>query len=105
MANPHDEHDLEAELHKFYLEGGKLNPPYWARRFYQLFTRGCVRYVGGIEAVRRMMATGGQSHGMEVVKGHNRLDLAVENLVNHPDWKHLFNDADRTLAQRNLSQK
>jgi hypothetical protein len=105
MAIPHDERDLEAELHRFYLEGGKLNPPYWARRFYQLFTRGCVRYVGGVEAVRRMMATGGQSSGIEVVKKHGRLDLAVETLVLDSEWTHLFNDSDRWMAKRNLPQK
>jgi len=105
MAIPHDQSDLEAELLRIYEEGGRLDPPYWARRFYQLFMPHCVRYVGGVEAVRRMMASGGLSYGLQLVKSRNRLDLSVENLVLDNDWTHLFNDADRTLARSNLFQR
>ena len=102
MAIPHNQSDLEAELLRIYDEGGRLSPPYWARRFYQLFMPHCARYVGGVEAVRRMVATGGQSYGIEVVKKHGRLDLAVETLVLDSEWTHLFKDYDRAKARENL---
>jgi hypothetical protein len=47
MANL-DEQDLEAELLRIYEEGGKFG--YWAKRFYQMFTPHCERYVGGVAA-------------------------------------------------------
>jgi hypothetical protein len=102
MANAHDERGLEAELHRIYLEGGKLNPPYWARRFYQMFTPHCKRYVGGVVAVRNALSKGGQSSGIQTVKQHGRLDLAVETLVLNSEWTHLFNDYDRAQAKQNL---
>jgi hypothetical protein len=101
MAMPHDEHDLELELHRLYVECGKLG--YWAKRWYQLFMPHCARYVGGIETVRRTLATGGQSFGIEIVRNLGRLDLTVEHIVLDSDWTHLFTDRERNQARRNLA--
>ncbi len=105
MSNPHDEKDLEAKLLSMYKAGGSLNPPYWARYFYQLFTPGCQRYIGGIKAVCRVMCAGGDSYGMQVVKQHGRLDLAVETVVLDPEWTHLFENSDRAMARHNLRRR
>jgi hypothetical protein len=101
MPNLPDERDLEAELHRLYLECGKLG--YWARRWYQLFTPGCKNYVGGIRTVRKTLDTGGRSFGMSKVREMNRLDLTVEALVLDSKWKHFFDDSDRAKARRNLA--
>jgi hypothetical protein len=102
MATPCNEADLESELLRIYEEGGRLNPPYWARRFYQLFTPSCQRYVGGVNAVRKMLDAGGQSSGLRTVIEQGRSDLAVETLVLSEKWSHLFKPWDRKKAQENL---
>jgi hypothetical protein len=102
MANPRNETDLESKLREIYEEGGKLNPPYWARRFYQLFTPECQRYVGGVNAVRKMLEAGGLSSGLRTVIEPDRSDLSVETLVLSDEWGHLFKPWDRKQAQENL---
>jgi hypothetical protein len=102
MAIPRNETDLESELRRIYEEGGKLKPPYWAKRFYQWFTPGCDRYVGGVNAVRKVLEAGGQSSGLKTVIEQGRPGLAVETLVLSEEWGHLFKPWDRKQAQENL---
>ena len=101
MANPLNERDLEAELHRLYIECGRLG--YWARRWYQLFTPTCKNYIGGIRTVRKTLDTGGHSFGISKVREMKRLDLTVEALVLDPKWAHLFDENDRAKAHRNLA--
>jgi hypothetical protein len=100
MTTPRDERDLESELLRIYEEGGKLG--YWAKRFYQMFTPGCQRYVGGVAAVRKVLEAGGATSGLTAVVHLGRQDLAVEELVLGERWGHLFKPWDCKQAQENL---
>jgi len=97
MAN---EEEFEAALRDLYFEWGRLG--YWARRFYQKFSRHCKRYVGGIQAVRSVLPF--QTAGFIFLKEHGRLDLSVETLLLKPEWKGLFSDDDRAAARQKLSK-
>jgi hypothetical protein len=101
MPDLRNEHDLELELLRIYHECGRLG--YWARRWYQMFMPHCARYVGGIETVRKTLATGGQSLGISTVRRLGRLDLTVEHIVLDSGWTHLFTDQERTRARKNLA--
>jgi hypothetical protein len=102
MADPRDESDLERELQRLYEEGGRLNPPYWARRFRQMFTPGCARYIGGVAAVRKVLDAGSDTSGLMTVLKAGREDLSVENVILSHDWEHLFKAWDHEKARQNL---
>ena len=94
------EEELEAALQSLYYKWGGLG--YWARRFYQKFSRHCKRYVGGVQAVRSVLPF--QTPGFIFLKEHGRLDLSVEALLLTPEWKGLFTDEDRAIAREKLSR-
>src|ERR1019366_3400609 len=94
------EEELEAALQGLYYKWGGLG--YWARRFYQKFSRHCKRYVGGVQAVRSVLPF--QTPGFIFLKEHGRLDLSVEALLLTPEWKGLFTDEDRAIAREKLSR-
>ena len=102
MANPHDQRDLEDELQRLYEECGRLNPPYWAKRFYQMFTQSCARYIGGVAAVRKLLDADSETSGLIRVLEAGRENLSVEYLVLLPEWRHLFKPWDHEKARQNL---
>lgn len=76
---------------------------YWAKRFYQTFSRHCKRYKGGVAAVRSVLAKR-QTAGLMFLRRAGRLDLSVERLVLHSTYRHLFGDVDRELARAKLDK-
>ena len=100
MAKLHNEAALEEALESLYQEWGRLG--FWAKRFHQKFSPGRKNYLGGVAAVRGVLSS--RTDGLSFLALHDRLDLSLENLILQPEWKHLFCDADRILAQERLQR-
>ena len=77
---------------------------YWAKRFYQMFSPHCKKYVGGIAAARTVV-TNGRTGGFAFLEERGGLDLSVEALILKREWSHLFSDAVRALARKKLATK
>jgi len=102
MSQQHDEAALELALLDLYQEWGALG--YWARRFYQMVSPHCIRYKGGVAAVRGLLAKD-QTAGFAFLKERRRLDLTVEHLVLAPEWHGLFTEEDRNRARMKLNDR
>jgi len=100
MTNLRTESDLEIELEQMYQKWEALE--YRASRFYQMFTRHCKRYKGGIAAVRSVVSKSGTG-GFEKLAKLGRLDLTLEKaIVLNRNWTHLFSTNLCMIAQRKI---
>jgi len=100
IASVHNEAALEHALEDLYQEWGAMG--FWAKRLHQKFTPGRARYAGGIAAARGILTS--RTGGFAFLKEHECLDLSIEHLILRPEWRGLFCDDDRRLAQRRLER-
>jgi hypothetical protein len=100
VTNLATESDLERELLRLYRKWDALG--YRASRFYQTFTKGCMRYKGGVNAVVVAVSKTGAG-GFERLREMRRLDLTLENrIVLNREWTHLFSNKVCIAAQRKM---
>ncbi len=72
---------------------------YPATRFLQM-----VNDKGGYETAYALIHSSQIHDGYTKLWEHNRLDLSVEALVLHDDWRDIFTDHDRHVARTRLEQ-
>ena len=96
-----NESELERELLARWQEERNLG--YQAGRFYQMFMPHCKHYVGGVEAVRRVISKG-RTGGAVFVVEKGRPDLLLEHVVLDPKWSHLFDAETLAKARENLTR-
>jgi hypothetical protein len=64
---------------------------------------GMLSDIGGYETARYLLHTKEPSIGYEALSDRGRLDLTVEAVVLLPEWSDLFDDRDREIARRRLT--
>jgi hypothetical protein len=74
--------------------------PYYAERFRQMIVPGCVRYVGGVAAIRHVLTK--RTLGLERLKAYP--DLTVEALVATGKWDDLISEPYRTVARKRMAR-
>src|SRR5437879_630987 len=105
MSDEARERALESALLRLYNAWSRLpvppgrKRPYYAERFRQMIVPGCVRYKGGINAVRHVLLY--WTSGFERLEEHP--NLTVEQLVISGKWDDLFDSSDRTIARAKLA--
>jgi hypothetical protein len=106
MLIPMRERALEGALTRLYKAWADLpvppgkNRPYYANYIRQMFTPGCVRYRGGVGAVRHVIHKR-RTSGLDRLKDYPK--LTVDWLVVSGEWDDLFDEADRNAARKHLT--
>ena len=91
----------EARFHAAMLESYRMaqrDLSYNATRFLQL-----VEARGGVQAARQLLA-GAPSEGFATLWEKGRLDLSVEAHILQPEFRELFTEAERRVAEDRLRQ-
>lgn len=57
--------------------------------------------LGGVQTARHLLAQP-PSDGLRRLFELKRLDLAIESIVQRPEWHELFSDDERKIARRRL---
>ena len=92
--------ELEKRFHRAMLdvyEKAKTEAGYNAVKFLQMVTAN-----GGLETAKTLVNSRTPSDGYTALWEKGRLDLSVEAVVLQDDWRSLFSDRERGIAEKRL---
>jgi 5-methylcytosine-specific restriction protein A len=94
-------HDLEQRFEQEMVEtvyrAAGRETGYWAGYFLR-----SVKAHGGVDAARRLLRKPGLSRGLLKLASLDRLDLAMESVVLREEFRGLFTEEERAMAERHL---
>jgi 5-methylcytosine-specific restriction protein A len=95
---PDLEQRFEREMVETVYRAAGRETGYWAGYFLR-----SVKVHGGVGAARRLLQKPGLSRGLVKLADLDRLDLAMESVVLRDEFRALFTDAERAMADRHLA--
>lgn len=98
-ASAEDQRRISAQFHKAMLDGCEelKSYGYWPSYFHRE-----VANLGGVRAVKNLLAKKDTSEGFATLYSLGKLDMAVEVFVLCPEYVELFTDEERRIARSRL---